>query len=855
MPKNQEENPIKPTQPEESAPQETPQEAPQEEKKPHKGLFKNERVNFIIGVILIIFSIYLTISFISFLFTGSVDQSKIENLSIGELSSVSNDIQNWTGAFGAYLSNLMINRWMGISAFIVALWLYVVGRRFIRVSHTRMIRFTITCALSIIVLSLFFGFIFLHSYQGTFLYLGGYHGYYATQWLNAWIGPWGTALFIAALAIILLVHLSYKTIDYIRRASSVNLTGRAIQSIRKKADQWANSGDHDKPEKEDDEKEITVTPEDTVPETAQTEPTPDEMSQTDIKPEDTLAASEMDDITAGYPDDLVEPLPSPDELEEPAPHDHEETKRLTIDTGDPSFVIETAETDEMTTQAPPLEDYDPTKDLSHYKRPTFDLLDKRESSEVEINMEEQAANKKLITETLKNYNIGISSITATVGPTVTLYEIKPEAGVRIARIKNLENDIALSLSALGIRIIAPIPGKGTVGIEVPNKEPKMVSMYSVLASRKFQECKYDLPLALGKSITNEVFIADLCKMPHILVAGATGQGKSVGLNAIITSLLYKKHPAQLKFVLVDPKMVEFSIYSVIEKHFMAKLPDAEKAVITDSDKVIATLNSLCIEMDNRYALLAKANVRTIKEYNDEFIHRRLNPNNGHKFMPYIVVVIDEFADLIMMAGRDVEMPIARIAQKARAVGIHMVIATQRPSTTVITGNIKANFPARIAFRVMQMVDSRTILDAPGANQLIGRGDMLFTEGGELKRIQCAFIDTPEVKRICEYISHQQGYPEAYELPEYKNENSDSGSGADMSNRDPLFEEAAKMIVVSGQASTSSLQRRYSIGYNRAGRLMDQLEAAGIVGPSEGGKPRQVLISDIMALENKLDLMK
>ena len=855
MPKNQEENPIKPTQPEESAPQETPQEAPQEEKKPHKGLFKNERVNFIIGVILIIFSIYLTISFISFLFTGSVDQSKIENLSIGELSSVSNDIQNWTGAFGAYLSNLMINRWMGISAFIVALWLYVVGRRFIRVSHTRMIRFTITCALSIIVLSLFFGFIFLHSYQGTFLYLGGYHGYYATQWLNAWIGPWGTALFIAALAIILLVHLSYKTIDYIRRASSVNLTGRAIQSIRKKADQWANSGDHDKPEKEDDEKEITVTPEDTVPETAQTEPTPDEMSQTDIKPEDTLAASEMDDITAGYPDDLVEPLPSPDELEEPAPHDHEETKRLTIDTGDPSFVIETAETDEMTTQAPPLEDYDPTKDLSHYKRPTFDLLDKRESSEVEINMEEQAANKKLITETLKNYNRGISSITATVGPTVTLYEIKPEAGVRIARIKNLENDIALSLSALGIRIIAPIPGKGTVGIEVPNKEPKMVSMYSVLASRKFQECKYDLPLALGKSITNEVFIADLCKMPHILVAGATGQGKSVGLNAIITSLLYKKHPAQLKFVLVDPKMVEFSIYSVIEKHFMAKLPDAEKAVITDSDKVIATLNSLCIEMDNRYALLAKANVRTIKEYNDEFIHRRLNPNNGHKFMPYIVVVIDEFADLIMMAGRDVEMPIARIAQKARAVGIHMVIATQRPSTTVITGNIKANFPARIAFRVMQMVDSRTILDAPGANQLIGRGDMLFTEGGELKRIQCAFIDTPEVKRICEYISHQQGYPEAYELPEYKNENSDSGSGADMSNRDPLFEEAAKMIVVSGQASTSSLQRRYSIGYNRAGRLMDQLEAAGIVGPSEGGKPRQVLISDIMALENKLDLMK
>ena len=846
MPKTQEEAQIQPTPQEGTAPEESAQE-----QKSHKGLFKNERVNFITGMLLIIFSIYMAISFISFFFTGSTDQSKIENLSIGELSSISNDIQNWTGAFGAYLSNLMINRWMGISAFIVALWLYVVGRRFIKVSHVRMIRFTISCALSIIVLSLFFGFIFLHSYANTFLYLGGYHGYYATQWLNAWIGPWGTALLIVALAIILLVHLSYKTIDYIRRLSSVNLTGKAIQAIREKAAQVTEQKDEEDDEEEDDEEEPDekAEKEEVKDETEEAhEPVHEEEPQT--------AAEDVTDTLPPYPDDVVEPLPAPDDVVEPDPvPEHEETKRLTIDTGDPSFVIETAETEVLDTQAEPMEDYDPTKDLSHYKRPTFDLLDKRESSEVEINMEEQAANKQLITETLKNYNIGISSITATVGPTVTLYEIKPEAGVRIARIKSLENDIALSLSALGIRIIAPIPGKGTVGIEVPNKDPKMVSMYSVLASRKFQECKYDLPLALGKSITNEVFIADLCKMPHILVAGATGQGKSVGLNAIITSLLYKKHPAQLKFVLVDPKMVEFSIYSSIEKHFMAKLPDAEKAVITDSDKVIATLNSLCIEMDNRYALLAKANVRTIKEYNEEFIHRRLNPNNGHKFMPYIVVVIDEFADLIMMAGRDVEMPIARIAQKARAVGIHMVIATQRPSTTVITGNIKANFPARIAFRVMQMVDSRTILDAPGANQLIGRGDMLFTEGGELKRIQCAFIDTPEVKRICEYISKQQGYPEAYELPEYKNDNGDTGGANDVINRDPLFEEAAKMIVVSGQASTSSLQRRYSIGYNRAGRLMDQLEAAGIVGPSEGGKPRQILISDIMALENKLELMK
>ncbi|WP_025279517.1 FtsK/SpoIIIE family DNA translocase [Barnesiella viscericola] len=852
MPTNQDETQIQST-PLEGA---TPAEGSVQEEKPRKGLFKNEQASFITGIILIIFSVYLTISFISFFFTGSADQSKIENLSVGELSSISNDIQNWTGAFGAYLSNLMINRWMGISAFIVALWLYVVGRRFIKVAHTRMIRFTISCALSIIVLSLFFGFIFLHSYNHTFLYLGGYHGYYTTQWLNAWIGPWGTALLIAALTIVLLVHLSYKTIDYIRRASSVNLTGRAIQAIKHKA---AKVSEESHEEDVDDENKNQMTDE---PEVRADEPKEETSAKTEqttthqsIETTETTPDEEPVDSMPEFLDAPVEPIPTPEEMQESATHDHEEPKRMTIDTGDPSFVIETAETEELATQAAPMEDYDPTKDLSHYKRPTFDLLDKRESSEVEINMEEQAANKKLITETLKNYNIGISSITATVGPTVTLYEIKPEAGVRIARIKSLENDIALSLSALGIRIIAPIPGKGTVGIEVPNKDPKMVSMYSVLASRKFQECKYELPLALGKSITNEVFIADLCKMPHILVAGATGQGKSVGLNAIITSLLYKKHPAQLKFVLVDPKMVEFSIYSSIERHFMAKLPDAEKAVITDSDKVIATLNSLCIEMDNRYALLAKANVRTIKEYNEEFIHRRLNPNNGHKFMPYIVVVIDEFADLIMMAGRDVEMPIARIAQKARAVGIHMVIATQRPSTTVITGNIKANFPARIAFRVMQMVDSRTILDAPGANQLIGRGDMLFTEGGELKRIQCAFIDTPEVKRICEYISKQQGYPEAYELPEYKNADSDTGGGNDIANRDPLFEEAAKMIVVSGQASTSSLQRRYSIGYNRAGRLMDQLEAAGIVGPSEGGKPRQVLISDIMALENKLELMK
>ncbi len=805
-----------------------------ERKSALRNIFKNEQLNFLIGITLVIFAIYLTISFISFFFTGDVDQSKIENLSMKELSQIGNNIQNWTGAFGAYLSNLMINRWVGISAFIIALWLYIVGRRFMKTSHTRIIRFTISCALSVIVLSLLFGFIFFHSSNDTFLYLGGYHGYYTCQWLNAWIGPWGTALFILILTIFLLVHLSYKTIEYIRRASSMNLTARAIQAFKNRTERTETENPLD---------DTLQSEEIDTPQEGITEP------EGTIQKEKETITSEPEDVP------IENETPPADDAEKEI-DTKEEPQRTIIETGDPDFVIEVPQSEELASGVAPIENYDPTKDLSHYKSPTFDLLDKRENTEISVNREEQDSNKEMITNTLKNYGIEISSITATVGPTVTLYEIKPAPGVRIARIKNLENDIALSLSALGIRIIAPIPGKGTVGIEVPNKDPQMVPMYSVLASKKFQESKFDLPMALGKTITNEVYIADLCKMPHVLVAGATGQGKSVGLNAIITSLLYKKHPAQLKFVLVDPKMVEFSIYSVIEKHFMAKLPDAEKAVITDSDKVIATLNSLCIEMDNRYALLAKANVRTIKEYNDEFIHRRLNPNNGHKFMPYIVVIIDEFCDLIMMAGRDVEMPIARIAQKARAVGIHMIIATQRPSTTVITGNIKANFPARIAFRVMQMVDSRTILDAPGANQLIGRGDMLFTEGGDLKRIQCAFIDTPEVKRICDHISKQQSYPEAYELPEYQNPDSEvGGTGSDLTNRDPLFEEAAKMIVVSGQASTSSLQRRYSIGYNRAGRLMDQLEAAGIVGPSEGGKPRQVLIMDIMALENKLELMK
>ncbi len=500
--------------------------------------------------------------------------------------------------------------------------------------------------------------------------------------------------------------------------------------------------------------------------------------------------------------------------------------------------------------------YDPTLDLSSYQRPPLELLEDH-TVEVSVTSEEIVENKNRIKETLENFGIKIDKVKATIGPTVTLYEIVPAPGVRISKIKNLEDDIALSLSALGIRIIAPIPGKGTIGIEVPNKDKKVVSMFSVIKSAKFQESTYDIPVVLGKTIQDETFVIDLAKMPHLLVAGATGQGKSVGLNAIITSLLYKKHPSELKLVLVDPKKVELTLYGKLERHFLAKLPGEDDAIITDTHKVIYTLNSLCIEMDARYDLLRKAEVRHVKEYNDKFRHRKLNPQKGHRFLPYIIVVIDEFADLIMTAGREVETPIARIAQLARAVGIHLVIATQRPTTNIITGVIKANFPARIAFRVTSMIDSRTIIDQPGANQLIGRGDMLVSTGNDLTRVQCAFVDTPEIERITEFISNQRGYLGAYELPEYNPDSGDNGGSAggnranDLSQLDAMFDEVAHFVVQNQQGSTSSIQRRFSIGYNRAGRIMDQLEMAGVVGRAEGSKPREVLIQDVMSLEHLL----
>ena len=573
------------------------------------------------------------------------------------------------------------------------------------------------------------------------------------------------------------------------------------------------------------------------------------------------AEPEEEEVVSEFEDSFKQPLADDDEFVVTVPQEEEyvvpeQPPIVSSENEAPHFSIDVPTGDDEVYDGSSLGVYDPKLDLSMYRNPSVELLKKYDTGEHHVDMEEQKANQIRIKQTLESFGISIASIKATVGPTITLYEVVPDVGVRISKIRNLGDDIALSLSALGIRIIAPIPGKGTIGIEVPNKDAQIVSMQSVIASRKFQECSYDLPVALGKTISNEVFMFDLCKMPHLLVAGATGQGKSVGLNAIITSLLYKKHPSELKFVLVDPKMVEFSIYSDIEKHYLAKLPDGDKAIITDFTKVIQTLNSLCKEMDDRYDLLMKAHTRNIKEYNHKFINRKLNPQKGHKFMPYIVVVIDEFGDLIMTAGKEIELPIARIAQKARAVGIHMIIATQRPSTNIITGTIKANFPARVAFRVSSMIDSRTILDSPGANQLIGRGDLLFSQGNDMVRVQCAFVDTPEVEQIAEYISKQQGYPTAFELPEYVGEGDAKAPGSvDLSDRDPLFDEAARLIVIQQQGSTSLIQRKFSIGYNRAGRLMDQLEAAGIVGAFEGSKARQVLIQDEYNLEQLLNALK
>ena len=771
--------------------------------------FGNETLHFIVGLLLLIFSVYLLLAFISYIFVGGSDQSIIDAADSGLLSATDNGIHNYAGSRGAQVASYLINDCFGLASFFIVVFLFVAGAKLMRVHSIRLWRWFVACVLLLVWFSVFIGFAFVNVYSSSFYYWGGHHGYNISRFLASQVGIPGVWLILIATAICIAIYLSSSTIGALRRLFSFGFLKR------KKKDKPLPAETAEPADQEAD-----PLPEPTPPDVDDEEDPTDDEQETEVI------------LTVTTPDD--------EELQE-------EEK-------EPEFEVEVNEDkdSEQISQKP----YNPRLDLENYHFPTLDLMKHYDDSQPTVDMEEQTANKNRIVSTLRSFGIEICTIKATVGPTVTLYEITPEQGIRISKIRGLEDDIALSLSALGIRIIAPIPGQGTIGIEVPNSNPKIVSGQSIIGSRKFQESTYALPIALGKTITNEVFMVDLAKMPHILVAGATGQGKSVGLNAIITSLLYKKHPAELKFVLVDPKKVEFSIYAAIERHYLAKLPDESDAIVTDVTKVVQTLSSLCVEMDTRYDLLKAAGVRNVKEYNDKFISRKLNPTVGHHYMPYIVVIIDEFGDLIMTAGKEIELPIARIAQLARAVGIHMVIATQRPTTNIITGTIKANFPARIAFRVSSMIDSRTILDRPGANQLIGRGDMLFLQGGEPVRVQCAFIDTPEVERITDYISRQQGYPEPFYLPEYVDENASSESeDVDLGRLDPLFEDVARLIVIHQQGSTSLIQRKFSIGYNRAGRLMDQLEKAGIVGPVQGSKPRDVLCADEVELEAKLQRLR
>ena len=794
--------------------------------------FKSETTHFVIGLISVIFSVYLLLAFISFFFTGAADQSILDNQQPGELMQTTNHVKNYAGARGAQLAEFLINECFGIAACFIILFLAVAGMKMIKAYQFRVWKWFMSCSILLVWFSITLGFIFDGTFSDSFIYPGGLHGYNVSAWLVSQIGMPGLGLLLLITALLFFVYLSSETINMIRKALHPNFKRKKKDTAT--ATDNENNDTSIKPKRE--EKKEYSNPQPAV---------------VDFELEQPLK------VEVGSKEEEVSNTPFPfeekqtSEPQRPMPTEANEEEE---DNDEPDFTVsdDTSEED-AEYKGPALQPYNPRLDLENYKFPTLDLLNQYEDNGPNIDMEEQNANKDRIIKVLRSFGIEISSIKASVGPTITLYEITPAEGVRISKIRNLEDDIALSLSALGIRIIAPIPGKGTIGIEVPNANPRIVPMQSILNSKKFQETTMELPIALGKTITNEVFMVDLAKAPHMLVAGATGQGKSVGLNAIVTSLLYKKHPAELKFVIVDPKKVEFSVYTPIERHFLAKLPDGEDAIITDVSKVVQTLNSLCIEMDTRYDLLRKAGCRNIKEYNAKFISRQLNPEKGHRFMPYIVIIIDEFGDLIMTAGKEVELPICRIAQLARAVGIHAIIATQRPTTNIITGTIKANFPARVAFRVAAMMDSRTILDRSGAQQLIGKGDMLYLQGNDPVRVQCAFVDTPEVERIANYISKQQGYPTAFMLPEYVGEESESSIGeVDMNRLDPMFEDAARLVVIHQQGSTSLIQRKFSIGYNRAGRIMDQLEKAGIVGPTQGSKARDVLCMDETDLEMKLN---
>lgn len=766
----------------------------------------------VLGLILLVLISFTTISFFSYFLTGAEDQSKME-LSFSELHEKRNEIKNITSMAGALIAHHSIHKGFGIASFAFLFFFLVLSFKLLKIRLLSLTKSFFHSFFWVVWLSITLGFFDHLLKPNLFFWLGGQHGVVASQWLISYIGETGMVLgMVGSFSIYLLISAPSTKVWFQQLTTKRTPNSNATQTL-------------------DDS--LEVDPEEKVSWATAISKTDAETMVVEFESEEIPIASN----SSGVSFEVKKPENSDDDL----PFDSE-TNGRSDENDDPLYNVAR------------LGKFNPTLDLSKYVPPTLNLLKVYGADHHgQIDMQEQNANKERITSTLQNYGIEIKTIKATVGPTITLYEIVPKEGVRISKIRNLESDIMLSLAATGIRIIAPIPGKGTIGIEVPNADPHIVSMHSVIASRKFIDSKFELPIAFGRTITNEVFMVDLTKLPHLLVAGATGQGKSVGLNAIITSLLYKKHPAELKLVLIDPKKVEFNIYGGIEKHFLAKLPDGDDAIITDTTKVLHTLSSLCREMDNRYDLLKKAHVRNIREYNDKFTNRQLNPEKGHKFLPYIVVIVDEFGDLIMTAGKEVELPIARIAQLARAVGIHMIIATQRPSVNIITGVIKANFPARVAFRVSSMIDSRTIIDGPGANQLVGRGDMLFTSGNEIIRVQCSFVDTPEVENIVGHIGQQLGYPTAFYLPEYTGPETEGGelSTVDMSKRDPLFEEAARLIVATQQGSTSNIQRKFSIGYNRAGRIVDQLEVAGIIGPNEGSKARQVLLTDEFQLEHIL----
>lgn len=795
--------------------------------------FKSRRIKSVIGIALILIAAYLTIAALSFLKNGGTDQSEIVAQSIEQLAQNSDSVENIAGPAGAKLSNHLFLEGLGIGSIVLIIYMVLLGLGLLGLKKVHFWTLTFKSLIFAITLSLVFGLLTINSNAN--VPFGGYHGRYINMFLISYIG-WVGALIVNCLLVAILVTIYITELTHFYQKSK--------EKIRLVNAKEIHENDKKKYKQEVIDTALSNGPlnvvvhEDTVD--------PAHISST----KETSFSADFENIEVTINEDEKVVDVDNDELSnELSKIHHQESQERT-----PGFEINASneiEQGDNLNEAVKLQGpYDPRAELSRYRMPTLDLLFDRPRKANSVDLAEQEENKERITKTLNDYGIQISKIEATVGPTITLYEIIPAEGVRIARIKRLEDDIAMSLAALGIRIIAPIPGKGSIGIEVPNKDPQTVSIRSILGSKAFQECKYPLPMALGATISNEVYIADLSKMPHLLVAGATGQGKSVGLNTIIASLLYKRHPSELKFVLVDPKMVEFSLYSRLEKHYLAKLPNEEEPVVTDPNKVVDTLNSLCVEMDARYSLLKDAGCRSVTEYNDKFVNRRLNPDKGHRYMPYIVMIVDEFADLIMMAGKSVETPIARIAQKARAVGMHMIIATQRPSTNVITGIIKANFPGRIGFRVSQMVDSRTILDAPGANQLIGRGDMLIMAGGVMERVQCAFIDTPEVDALCRHIDDQIGFDHAYLLPEPPSEASEIPAGS-LIDRDVLFEEIARVVVQGNTASTSNIQRKYSIGFNRAGKIMDQLEAAGIVGPAQGGKPRAVLV-DPTQLEMILD---